>query len=101
MTASAVSAGMSFLTALLLFYFQRQQRRRDERAARQAERRKRESLLSLEMMSASNQLGYALAMAVQRGRPNGEVETALAAYNEARAAYDHFKAELAAEQMNG
>jgi hypothetical protein len=40
-------------------------------------------------------------MAVRRGRPNGEVETALEAYNEAKAAYDHFKAELAAEQMNG
>ena len=101
MAASVLSAAASVLTGLLLFYFQRQQRRRDERAARQAERRKRESLLSLEMMSANNQLSYALAMAVRRGRPNGEVETALEAYNEAKAAYDHFKAELAAEQMNG
>lgn len=102
MTAASIfSAAASVLTALAVFYMERRQRRRDALAEKSAERRKRESLLSLEMMSANNQLSYALAMAVKRGRANGEVEAALEAYSGAKAAYDHWKAEMAAEQLTG
>jgi hypothetical protein len=97
--AEWISCGISAAIGIMMFYLQRQQRKRDKKAEDNAERRKRESLLSLEMMSANNQLSYALAMAVQRGHPNGEVEVALAAYQEAKDAYDHFKAEMAAEKM--
>ena len=97
--ASWISAGISALTALAVWYMERRQKKRDKLAEENAEKRKRESLLSLEMMNANNKLSYALAMAVKRGYPNGEVEAALETYSEAESAYAHFKDELAAEAM--
>lgn len=88
---------MSVLTAMLVFWLQRQQKNRDKITEDNAEKRKKESLLSLQMMSANNQLSYAVAMAVKRGYANGEVEAALAVYNEANSAYKKFREELAAD----
>lgn len=39
--------------------------------------------VSLEVNIASAKLSYALAMAIKRGSPNGEVEVGITSYNEA------------------
>ena len=84
---------------LLMFYWQRKQTRRDAQMNDRAAARKRESLLSLQMMMAGNKLSYAVAMAVRRGKPNGEVEEAITAYKEARTAYTTFLNEQAADHI--
>lgn len=92
-----ISAGMSALTALVVWYMERRQKKRDRIAEENAFKRKKESLLSLQMMSANSQLSYAIAMAWKRGYANGEVEAALEDYNAASAAYKAFREELAAD----
>lgn len=43
-----------------------------------------------DMTNATAKLSYALAMAIKRGSPNGEVEAGIAAYNEAMDKKDKF-----------
>ena len=72
---------------MLVFYLQRKQNRTDEKRDKLEEAKRKESLLELEMLMASAKLSYAVAMAIKRGTPNGEVEEGVKAYNEA---HDHY-----------
>lgn len=49
----------------------------------------------LDMTNANAKLAYALAMAIKRGSPNGEVEAGIAAYSEAMNKKDKFLQEQA------
>ena len=80
----------SLITGIVLYLVQRKIRISDESVKQHAEIRKREGLLQLKMLMASNKLSYAVAMAIKRGSPNGEVEDAIDAYNEAKNEYYTF-----------
>ena len=90
----------SVITSLMVFYWQRAQKRRDTETEKRAEARKREGLLSLELQMATAKLAYAVAMAVKRGTPNGEVEDGIEAYDEARSKYLAFLNEQAEEHLH-
>ena len=102
---------MSEVTAFLLgllpgviascaaYYFQRAQKRRDRATEAHAAARKQESLLNLEVTMAAAKLSYSCAMAIKRGRPNGEVEEAVADYEAAKEAYYQFLNEQAADHL--
>lgn len=47
--------------------------------------------LKLDLMLASAQLSYALAMAKKRGTPNGEIEIAIAQYEKAMKAFREYE----------
>lgn len=49
----------------------------------------------LDMSNANAKLSYALAMAIKRGSPNGEVEAGITAYSEAMSKKDKFLQEQA------
>ena len=83
-----------------LFFFKRSQNKRDAEAQRYREAKRKQDLLSMEMQMANNKLSFAVAMAIKRGTPNGEVEEGIEAYEAAKAKYMHFLNEQAAEHLN-
>lgn len=89
----------SVVLVMAVYYMQRRQRHADSRAEERADLRRRESLLNLQMTMASSKLAYATAVAIERGRTNGELKEAKEAYSEARAAYLEFLNEQAASHL--
>lgn len=81
--------------AILIFYWNRSHKKRDDHIAA----RKRESMLSLDLQIATAKLSYAVAMAIKRGEPNGEVEEGVEAYEKAMEKYQQFLNEQAAEHI--
>lgn len=80
----------AIITGLVLYYWQRQQKKRDAEAHEIAKARQRESLLTMQLIQATAKLSFAVATAIKRGYPNGEVEDGITAFNEANEAYETF-----------
>ena len=89
----------SVIASCAAYYLQRAQKRRDQASEAHAAARKQESLLNLEVTMAAAKLSYACAMAIKRGKPNGEVEEAVGDYETAKEAYYHFLNEQAADHL--
>ena len=81
------------LTGIVLAVFSARQRQRDKSQQEVERARERESLLNINLTFATAQLSYAVAMAVKRGSPNGEVEEGVRAYEKALAEYREFERE--------
>jgi predicted histidine transporter YuiF (NhaC family) len=81
------------LTGIVLAVFSARQRQRDRGQEEREKARKRESLLNLNLTFAAAQLAYAVAMAVKRGSPNGEVEEGVDTYEKALSEYREFERE--------
>lgn len=90
----------SVFCGIVLALFNRKQNRKDAAVESRAAARKKESLLSLEMNMASAKLSYAIAMAIKRGKPNGEVEEGIDAYEKAKKKYFDFLENIALENLN-
>lgn len=99
MTAYLLGLLPTIITGTIAFYIQRRQKRRDKQTNDRAEARKRESLLSLDLQVANAKLSFAVAKAVQRGEPNGEIEEGIAAYETAMTRWDTFTREQMAERI--
>lgn len=80
----------SIICGIFMAHYNKRQSKKDAAVEKRAEERKQESLLALEMNMANAKLSYAVAMAVKRGKPNGEVEEGIAAYEAARKKYLQF-----------
>ena len=80
----------TILTGSILFYWQRKQKKHDETVEEHANARRCESLLLLDMQLATAKLSYACAMAIKRGKPNGEIEEGVNAYEAAKEKYNIF-----------
>ncbi len=85
--------------SLIVFFMQRKQKLRDDAAEKRADARKKESLLALDMNMANAKLSYAVAMAVKRGKANGEIEEGVAAYGDAKKRYTDFLNEQALNSL--
>ena len=70
-----------------------------EHAEKRAKVRAKESLLTMKLMSANNQLAAATGRAVRDGHTNGEMEEALVEAQKAQHEYYNFINNLAAEHM--
>lgn len=75
---------------ITLFYTQRKQRKADEEAEKRRKVITDANLLQMELVSAGNNLSFATAMAVKRGRPNGEMEEAIQEYKDVKRRYYAF-----------
>lgn len=89
----------SIVTGAVLFYWQRGQKKRDQQQEARTAARKREELLTFNLLTANAKLSYAVAMAIKRGKANGEVEEGVEAYEAAMDEYQAFLHEQAAEHM--
>lgn len=83
----------SLITGCILFYVQRSQKKRDEKEDGRARARRTETKLLLDLQMATAKLAYAVAMALKRGTPNGEVEEGVKAYEEAVEEFREFERE--------
>lgn len=75
--------------AIFTYKYNKATRRQDEREKAQRKERK----LNLDLTFASAQLAYACAMAIKRGKPNGEIEEAVSSYEKALISYREFERE--------
>lgn len=90
----------SLIVALVMAVINRRQKKRDEMQDALAEARKEETLLHLNLQMATAKLAYATAMALKRGRANGEVEEGVEAYEDAKRAYTAFLNKQATEHLS-
>ena len=80
----------SLVCGIVLAMFNKKQNRKDAEVERRAAARKEDAKLS-----------YAVAMAIKRGTPNGEVEEGIEAYEAAKKKYIKFLDKLAIEHLAG
>jgi len=74
----------SLLVAIVLYFFNGLMHKHEDEAIERAELRKKETMLLLQLQMAIGQLTYAVAMAIKRGKANGEVEEGIKVYETAR-----------------
>lgn len=87
------------IVGVLLALFQHENKKRYDAQDRRAELHKKEALVNGEMIEATMELAYASAMALKRGKTNGEVEKGIKAYKKARKAREKFLKETSAEYV--
>ncbi len=81
----------SLLVSLYMAFFNRRIAKRDKYSESLDEARRQSDQLKLSLLMATAQLSYAVAVAIRRGHPNGEIEEAAEQYNEALAAFREFE----------
>ena len=94
-----ITIAQTVFISMLVYYLQRKQKDSDAKAEERAKAIKEETILQLEMSMANNKLSYAVAMAMKRGKANGEVEEAIEAYEKAKANFYKFMNEQAIEHL--
>ena len=85
----AIAPGI--LVGLVLFYWERRQKRIDYDRSNLEQSQLESDLLRLDLEVATAQLSFAVAMAVKRGTPNGEMEEALERYQKAITKFRSFE----------
>ena len=83
----------SLLVGVVLAIFNARQKKREDRERDDECRRQKVAALNLSLLLASAKLSFAVAMAVQRGKPNGEIEEGVAQYNDALERFREFERE--------
>ena len=92
MTETVISAiAPSLIVGIVLFYWERRQKKHDNRTNERDKLQIEADMRRLDLEVATAQLSYAVAMAVKRGRPNGEIEEALESYNSAMKKFRQFE----------
>ena len=86
----------SLLVAIVMALFNRGQKKRDAATREREAARLAAENVQVSLLVASAKLSYALAMAVKRGAPNGEVEDGIAQYREAMKAFKNLERQLVA-----
>lgn len=89
----------SLIVSVFMACFNRRQKKRDEELDKRAAARKRESLLALDLQMATAKMAFATAVAIKRGKTNGEVEEGIEAYEDARKKYLSFLNEQATDHL--
>ncbi|HPE95548.1 MAG TPA: hypothetical protein PLT66_05730 [Bacillota bacterium] len=84
---------------IAVFFIEQKYSRSEKLHLSNIEEQKREALLTMKLTRAGNELSYAIAIALKRGKANGEVERAIASYNEAEAEYSDYLRENAVEHL--
>lgn len=99
---SVVEAALpSLLVSIVMAVFGRKQKKRDAVTREREEARLEAENVQVSLLVASAKLSYALAMAVKRGAPNGEVEDGVEQYKEAMTAFKRLERKLVAQNNSG
>lgn len=86
------------IVGLVLAYWNYKQKLREAAAEADRKQRLRSEKVRISLLVAAAKLSYAVAMAVKRGSPNGEIEQGVAQYQEAMREFRQFERELLAEK---
>ena len=80
----------SIIAAVIVYRVNKKADSRYNEAQKQHEERVKAERLSMEMQLATADLSFATAMAIKRGKANGEVEAGIASYEKAKKDYFDF-----------
>lgn len=81
----------SLTVGIILAVWNRKQNKKDAVATEKEKIAKRKDYLQISLLLATAELSYATTMAIKRGSPNGEVETAVERYNKAMEDFRKFE----------
>ena len=73
----------SFTVGIMLAIYNNQQKKREAKREEAERIRQKSEKIKLDLLLATAKLSYAVAMAIKRGKPNGEVEEGIKVYEEA------------------
>lgn len=91
----------SLMVGIVLGIWNRKQNKRNSEADAKEKNAMQKEVLQLDLLVATSQLSYAVAMAKKRGSVNGEMEDAIAQYNKAMGKFRRFeREELARYQLD-
>lgn len=83
----------SLLVGIVLAVWERRQTKKAKAAEMREDTARKKDALVLSLLVATAELSYAQVMALKRGSPNGEVESALERYNKAMGKFRAFERE--------
>ena len=81
------------IVGIILAFWNRGQKKRDDKNSEREDERQHSEELRISLLVASAQLSYAVAMAIKRGSPNGEIEEGIKEYNKAMEKFRKFERE--------
>ena len=87
----AVAPGL--VVGVVMAHWNRKQNNKDTAHAEKEANAKKKDTLEISLLVATAELSYATTMAIKRGSPNGEVETAVERYNDAMKKFRKFERE--------
>lgn len=90
----------SLVTGIILAVWNSKQNRRVKDQDKKEEKRIELDMLRLNLLVATAQLSQAVAIAIKRGYPNGEIEIGIEKYNEAMEEFREFERKQIAEVNN-
>lgn len=93
--AWAVAPGI--VVGVVMAFFNRKQNKRNAREDRLLQDRIEKEVVELDLLLAVSQLSYAVAMAIKRGTPNGEMEVAMTQYDKAMGKFRKYERRKLAE----
>ena len=85
----AIAPGL--IVGVVLFYWERRQKKHDTNDNEREKFQIEADMRRLDLEVATAQLSYAVAMAIKRGSPNGEIEVALESYTNAMEKFRQFE----------
>ncbi len=95
----AVSPGI--VVGIVMAVWNRGQKKRDDREDQREDDRYRSEMLRISLLIATAKLSYAVAMAIKRGSPNGEVEEGIKQYESAMEEFRKFEQQQVARRSAG
>ena len=91
----------SLMVGIVLGIWNRKQNKRNQAEDAREKNAMQKEVLQLDLLVATGQLTYAVAMAMKRGTVNGEMEEGIAQYNKAMGKFRRFeREELARYQLD-
>lgn len=84
----------SIFVGIVMAIYNRKQSKRDDDAKEREELRIEGENVRLNLLLSANKLSYAVAMAIKRGTPNGEVEEGIEQYKTAMEEFKRFERKL-------
>ena len=84
----------SICVGIVMYFFNKKQNKRDDDAKEREELRIEGENVRLNLLLSANKLSYAVAMAIKRGTPNGEVEEGIEQYKKAMDEFKKFERKL-------
>lgn len=91
----AVAPGV--IVGIVMAVWNKRQKDRENRREEHERQADRGQVLQISLLVASASLSYAVAMAIKRGKPNGEVEEGIRQYNRAMERFREYEREQVAK----
>lgn len=88
----------SLIVSIIMLRYERRQKKRDDKNDRREQDRIKSERVRIDLLVAAADLSYACAMALKRGKANGEVEDGVMSYNKAMDKFHDFERDQVARK---